>query len=277
MTDDGSLWDPSLFAGAAPFYATGRAPYPPGIADRLAETLGLDGSGRLLDLGCGPGSLTLLLAPLFAEVVGVDADHDMLAEAARQAERTGITHVMWRHLRAEQLPADIATPTVVTLAQSLHWMDRRRVAAILRAMLAEGGAVVHVHAQTHRGIDTDERLPYPQPPQEAISALIRRHLGHDRRAGRSVIAGGVLPTGEDDIYRAAGFHGPLRLRLPERSVVRTTEEVRAAVYSRSSSAPHLFGADFDVVDAQLLALLHDGSPGGMFSERLLEVTLSVWR
>lgn len=277
MTGSSWVWDPSLFAGAASFYSTGRAPYPPDLAERLAETLDLDGSGRLLDVGCGPGSLTLLLAHLFADAVGVDADHDMLAEAARQAERTGITNITWRHLRAEQLPADIAAPTVITLAQSFHWMDRPRVAAIARAMLADGGALVHVHAQTHRGIDTDERLPHPQPPQEAIDALIRHHLGEDRRAGQSVIAGGVLPVGEDDIYRAAGFRGPERLALPERSVVRTAEEIRAAVYSRSSSAPHLFGADFDVFDAQLLALLHDASPGYMFSERLLEVTLYVWR
>lgn len=33
-------------------------PYAPGYADRLAETLGLDENGRLLDVGCGPGDRT---------------------------------------------------------------------------------------------------------------------------------------------------------------------------------------------------------------------------
>lgn len=277
MTGRSWAWDPSLFAGAASFYSTGRAPYPPEIADSLAEVLDLDGAGRLLDVGCGPGSLTLLLAHLFTDVVGVDADPDMLVQAERQAERAGIMNITWRHLRAEQLPADIAAPTVITFAQSFHWMDRPAVAATARAMLADDGAVVHVHAQTHRGIDTDEALPRPQPPQKAIDELIRRHLGEERRAGQSVIAGGTLPTGEDDIYRAAGFRGPERLELPQRSVVRTAEEIRAAVYSRSSSAPHLFGADFNDFDARLLALLRDASPDGTFSERLLEVTLYVWR
>jgi ubiquinone/menaquinone biosynthesis C-methylase UbiE len=34
----------------------------------------------LLDVGCGPGSLTLLLAPYVSEAIGVDADGDMLGE-----------------------------------------------------------------------------------------------------------------------------------------------------------------------------------------------------
>ncbi|MET0190794.1 MAG: class I SAM-dependent methyltransferase, partial [Pseudonocardia sediminis] len=150
-------WDPTLYAGSAPFYPVGRVPYPPALAGRLAEVLGLDGTGRLLDIGCGPGSLTLQLAPLFADVVGVDPDPDMLAEAARQASGAGIGHVSWRRLRAEELPADVAAPTVVTFAQSFHWMDRPRVAGIVRMMLADGGALVHVHATTHEGGDTDCR------------------------------------------------------------------------------------------------------------------------
>ncbi|MDT7741882.1 MAG: hypothetical protein QOE59_960 [Actinomycetota bacterium] len=46
---------------------------------------------------------TLLLAPRFGEAIGVDADPDMLAEARTQKT----TNVIWRHLRAEELPADL--------------------------------------------------------------------------------------------------------------------------------------------------------------------------
>jgi cyclopropane fatty-acyl-phospholipid synthase-like methyltransferase len=38
-------------------------PYPDSLARAISGELSLDGSGRLLDVGCGPGSLTLLLAP----------------------------------------------------------------------------------------------------------------------------------------------------------------------------------------------------------------------
>ena len=208
MTEDDWSWDPALYAGSAPFYRRGRVPYPAALADRLTDALGLDGTGRLLDVGCGPGSLTLLLAPRFAETIGVDADPDMLAEAARQAGAESTTNtVAWRHLRAEELPADLPLPSVVTFAQSFHWMDRPRVAAVVRAMLTDGGAVVHVGARTHEGVPTDEPLPHPRPPRAAVGTLIRDHLGAVRRAGRSVLPGGT-PGDEDDVFRAAGFEGP---------------------------------------------------------------------
>ena len=165
---------------------------------------------------------------------------------------------------------------MVTFAQSFHWMDRERVAGVVRRMLVEGGAVVHVGATTHEGVDTDEVLPLPEPPRESIRALVREFLGDVRRAGRSTLPGGT-PGGEDDVFRAAGFVGPERLQVPGRVVTRTVEEVRASVYSLSSSAPHLFGTELEAFDARLRALLDGAAAGGGFSERLDGITVHVWR
>jgi SAM-dependent methyltransferase len=272
----GWSWDPSLYAGSARYYAVGRVPYPGAVVDALVAALRLDGSGRLLDVGCGPGSLTLLLAPYFAEAVGVDADADMLAEAARLAERQGIGNVSWRHLRGEDLPADLAPVRVVTFAQSFHWMDRPRVAAAARSMLTPGGAVVHVHATTHEGVDADVELPHPRPPRQAVARLVERYLGTERRAGRGVL----LPRrggDEDAVYRAAGLTGPQRLEVADRTVDRTTEEVAASIYSLSSSTPHLFGDRLSEFDAELRELLQAASDGGLFSERMRSVAVDIWR
>jgi SAM-dependent methyltransferase len=78
-------WDDSLFAGAAGYYEQGRLPYAPGLPEAFARSLALDGRGRLLDVGCGPGTVTLRLAPLFEAVVGLDPDAEMLARASRAA------------------------------------------------------------------------------------------------------------------------------------------------------------------------------------------------
>ncbi len=83
-------WDESLFAGAARYYEQGRLPYAPGLADAFVRSLNLDGKGRLLDVGCGPGTVTMLLAPLFEAVTGLDPDQEMLACASRAAAGRGI-------------------------------------------------------------------------------------------------------------------------------------------------------------------------------------------
>ena len=142
----GWSWDPTLYAGSATHYVAGRVPYPRELSTVLVDALALRGTGRLLDVGCGPGSLTLLLAPHVAQAIGVDADPDMLAEAARLAREQDLTNTTWRNLRAEDLPADLLPVDVVTFAQSFHWMDRPRVAAAARGLLTPGGALVHVRA-----------------------------------------------------------------------------------------------------------------------------------
>jgi len=274
--EGGWTWDPTLYAGSAAYYAAGRVPYPPQIATALVAALGLDGSGRLLDVGCGPGSLTLLLAPYVAQAIGVDADADMLTKATRLARKQHVTNATWRHLRAEDLPADLPHIDVVTFAQSFHWMDRDRVAAAVRALLVPGGAVVHVHATTHQGTDTGGRLDHPQPPWAAITDLVRHYLGRQRRAGQGVLPGGTL-GGEEAIYRAAGFVGPERVSVPGATVTRTAEQVLASVHSLSSAAPHLFGDRVGQFDADLRQLLARASSNGQYSEQMGAIDLDIWR
>src|SRR4051794_41873768 len=110
----GWQWDPSLYAGSARYYAQGRVSYPQDLVDALVAELGLDGSGRLLDCGSGPGSLILLLAPWFERAAALDADAEVLAEGARQVEAAGLTTMARGNLRTEELRAEPATDTPVT-------------------------------------------------------------------------------------------------------------------------------------------------------------------
>ncbi len=274
---EGWEWDETLFLGSAPYYARGRPPYAPGLADRLAGALALDGHGRLIDVGCGPGIVTLLLAHLFDEAVGVDPDPGMLVEAGRRAAEAGIENTRWVRARGEDLPAGLGTFRVATFAQSFHWMDQNRVAAIVLDMLEPGGALVHVSDAKDGRAAPDDALPLPGPPYTAIGALVRRYLGDARRAGQGVLRHGT-PGGEAAVLSGAGYLGPERLRVPAGGVLpRSADDVVAWVYSLSGSAPHLFGDRRDAFEADLRRLLAGATPSGQFAERPPDTEVFVWR
>ena len=258
-------WDPSLFAGAAAYYARGRIGYPPELVAALREELGLDGTTRLLDVGCGPGALTLLLAPHVGQAVGIDADADMI----REAEARAPANARFVHLRAEELPAGLGTFHAVTFAQSLHWLDQELVARRAHGLLEPGGALVWIGATTDRGEG--------DVPHEEIADLVRSYLGPGRRAGRGSLAEGRLEIEEEPFLRA-GFRGPRRGDGPGgRGHERTVDDLVAAVFSRSFSAPHLFGDRLDEFERRLRLLLRDASPPGRFSERLGGAGLTIWQ
>ncbi len=273
---EGWQWDETLYLESAPYYVRGRLPYAPGLAERLRVVLALDGQSRLLDVGCGPGVLALTLAYLFTEVIGVDPDVGMLAEAERRAEEAGVGNARWVRKRAEELPADPGSFRVATFGQSFHWMDRDRVAAIVFALLERGGAFVHVSdIKEARAVSGD--LPYPTPPHDEIQELVRRYLGPVRRAGQGVLPHGT-PDGEAVVLGRAGFAGPERLLVPAGEVLaRSADDVVAGVFSRSDSAPHLFGERADEFERELRGLLHDASPADRFAEAAPDTEVFVWR
>ena len=119
-----------LFDGAAVHYRYGRPAYSPRLEALFTEELDLDGSGRLLDVGCGPGILTVRLAHLFEEAVGLDPDPAMLAEGRRAAQEQGIANITWVQAQAEDLPGAAPGPyRVVTFGQSFQCAQSERIRA----------------------------------------------------------------------------------------------------------------------------------------------------
>ncbi|KPI08365.1 Methyltransferase type 11 [Actinobacteria bacterium OK074] len=272
---EGWQWDRTLFQGSAAHYERGRLPYAPGFADVLAAALGFDGRGRLLDVGCGPGTVALAVAPHVTEVVGVDPDEDMLAEAARQAARRGVANARWVTARAEELPAGLGQFDAVVFAQSFHWTDRDQVAATVRDMLPPGGAFVQISDLKDPPAEPGP-LPYPAPPGDRIGELVRRYLGPVRRAGRGTLPYGT-PGGEELVLVRAGFEPPKRHVVPAGQVLtRTADDLVARVFSNSGSAPHLFGERLPDFERDLRAELHRASPDGLFAEHLPPTEIRIW-
>ncbi len=76
---------------------------------------------RILDLGCGTGTMTVMLKQRFpqAEVTGIDLSPYMLFMAAEKAKHTHLC-LTWHHGDAQQLPIATGTLDVVTAALLFH-------------------------------------------------------------------------------------------------------------------------------------------------------------
>lgn len=70
-------YDPTQYLGAASYYLRGRPAYAADLPSVLADELGLDGSGHLVDVGSGPGIVGVQLARLFGHVTLVEPDSGM--------------------------------------------------------------------------------------------------------------------------------------------------------------------------------------------------------
>jgi SAM-dependent methyltransferase len=258
-------YDPTIYEGSAPYYARGRPPYSRELVATLTNEVGLDGSGRMLDVGCGPGILTVELAQSFTEAIGLDPDAGMLAEGARRAREAGVDNVRWVQAVAEAIPTlDLGPCRLVTFGQSYQWTDQVPVAEAVYDLLEPGGALALV-VNTVEGRPEPQGPDYPPIPHEELNALVVRYLGPRRRAGQ-----GYRPdTYEryEDALKRTRFGAPDVVFAPGRpDIVRNVDGVLAGYLSMSYAAPHLFEDRLDAFEADVRALLAERSPSGLFRD-----------
>ena len=256
-------YDPTIYRGSAAHYRCGRPAYSPELEAVLMRETGLDGKGRLLDVGCGPGVLTVRLAHLFEQAVGLDPDAAMLAEGRRAAAERKAMNIRWVRGLAEDLPAVAPGPyQLVTFGQSFHWTDEQRVAETVFDMLEPGGALaLIVHTVAGRPRPPDPGVP--PIPHDEIKALVAKYLGSTRRAGQ-----GTAPERThrfEDVLVRTRFGLPRQFFVPGLpDLMRDSESVLSGYFSFASSAPHLFGDRLDDFAAEVRALLANRSADGIF-------------
>lgn len=243
----------------------GGPPYSAQLGEVLSRELGLDGTGGLLDVGSGPGTVGIQLAPLFEHVTLLEPDPDMLKEARSHAVAKGLTAVDFIHATAEDL-RELTLPRqrAVTFGQSFHRTDRHHVAEAVYDVLEPGGAIVLI-------VHDSSRLPPRRPPatppipHEDIDRLIAAHLGAERRSGSRPAASYQSAERFEETLARTRFGRPTVVHAPGRpDVVRDVDGVVAGYLSMSFAAPHLFGTELSSFIAELRALLEDRSPSGEF-------------
>ncbi len=137
----------SAFGGeVSEYYQRFRRGYPPEVADELAAAFALTRDDLVLDLGCGTGQLTRVLAPRAAAVLGMDPEPAMLAQARQATAAPNVSWLLGADSDVGALTAALGRGRLaaVTVAQALHWMDHERLFAAARPLLRPGGGVAVV-------------------------------------------------------------------------------------------------------------------------------------
>jgi len=241
------------FADVAAWYHF-RAPYAPAAIAFLAGTFALDAHARVLDLGCGPGTLTVPLAAAAGDVIAVDPEPQMLDEARKAARAAGRDNIRWLRARAEDLPAELGRVQLATLGQSFHWMDRDAVLARLADVVEPGGGLALVNPGRRR----------PQESWEATADAVVAHFLGPRRpqAGRN-----AEPDHEPALRRSPHF-SRFEPHVFHAALTRDIAAVIGAIYSLSYASRPMFGDRATAFEAALTEALLAQTPSGQFHERV---------
>lgn len=181
------------FGGAAERYDRSRPGYPEALLDRIVGPVpaGLD----VLDVGCGTGIASRLLAGRGATVLGVEADARMAEVARRRGTPVEVA-------RFEEWDPAGRTFDRVTAAQVWHWVDPVAGAAKAASVLRPGGRLClfwnigHPSPEVREAFDAVYREVAPDA--DGYSVILGYAVGHRYESERAGIRTTRGLTGPDE-------------------------------------------------------------------------------
>lgn len=223
MAERGQRWKPQGYAENASFV--------PELGRPLLDLLDPRAGERVLDVGCGNGTLTVELISRGALVVGVDASEEMVAAALSKG-------IDARVLDAYDLPFAAEFDAAFSNA-ALHWMRRDPDAVlrgIRRALRPNGrfvgemggpGNVASIRSALHdalrrRGVDPESVDPWYFPSVEEYRGRLER-AGFRVERIEAFLRPTPLPTGMEGWLET--FGGAYLNALPEGERPSACEEV----------------------------------------------------
>jgi SAM-dependent methyltransferase len=228
-------------------------PYPQALLDDLRARAHLTGTGRLLDLGCGPGRVALPLSPYFGEVWAVDQEPEMIEVGREIAARQGATNIRWSVGRAEDVIAPAHSLELVTIGEAFHRFDRRAIANRGLGWLTSSGCLATLGCF---GITAGS-----EPWEAALRQVVKKWS--DRRSldpNRAESPRGS--ASEEEVLTAAGFVDVVTYPF-DRPHVWTLESILGNLYSTSGCSKRILGDEADRFEADIKAALraHDNDSG----------------
>jgi SAM-dependent methyltransferase len=118
-------------------YAKQRPYFHPLVLNKVRAYLHLESTvQRALDVGCGAGLLTIALAHLADQTIGIDSSQEMINAALQQE------NVQYYTCPAEQLPFQAESFQLITVCGALNWINRSQFLPAAKRVLAPTGWLI---------------------------------------------------------------------------------------------------------------------------------------
>ena len=144
---------------------------------------------HLLDMGCGPGGITIGLAKIVApaRVTACDIEQSQLDRAQERAAEGGVTNIDFQIANVFELPFDDNTFDAIFMSAVLSNLQRPDEAVREIARVLKRGGIAGFNE-----FDSGGDIYYPLDPLIQRSAdlyfQLREHIGDDPRGGRRLKA-----------------------------------------------------------------------------------------
>ena len=247
-------YEPRRFQSAVPYYERYRLAYPQRLVARVTALLQLAPGDAVLDLGCGPGSLSVPFAKAGMAVTAADPEPEMLAAAGKAAEAAGVPLTLWRGGSYELTP-EMGPYRMVSIGRAFHWMDRLATLAMLDRIIMPGGAVVFFH-DAHPVLPENEWFKIVCKVGDRFGRAAQPHIAERKALGHRRY--------ETSLYQSA-FTDLDGLSVTIRQPI-TEDEIVGRAFSQSTTSPDKLGARADDFEAELRDRLRVLVPDGRFIE-----------
>jgi SAM-dependent methyltransferase len=153
-----------IFNNIAELYDRARPGYPAPLIDDIIALSGIPPTGRILEIGCGPGKATVYFAQRGFEMLCLEPGAELARVARRKLEPHGKVRVV--ESTFESWPLEPRAFDLIICAQAFHWLapDVRFVKTA--AALREGGTLA---------VFGNSVACRPSPMRDALDEVYRTH------------------------------------------------------------------------------------------------------
>lgn len=163
MHDEKKFKPLERFSGLANLYSRFRPDYPDRAIDYIFAHCQLSSGMKLIDVGCGTGISSRIMAQRGLVVVGLEPNIDMLKAAQSASNNLAITYVQGQ---AEATSFAAESFNAVLCAQSFHWFNPEKAFVEFHRLLKNKGSLILIWNErsdsnpfTHAYSDLISQLP----------------------------------------------------------------------------------------------------------------------